>query len=74
MFFKDLSDGTAPADRETKRGGYARLPGVRRHVPLEHNRMTATVRKRSEGDWLEREADSETLDLPELGVILSPAA
>ena len=73
VLFEVLSDETADTDKVQKRGDYARLPGLRRYVLLEQDRVAATVLVRTTEGWAEEQAGA-VLDLPELGVALPLAA
>ena len=76
VLFEVLSDDTAATDRLEKRAEYARLPGIRRYVLLEQDRMAATMLRLGEQGWVETEVTQGdagaggTLELPEIGVAL----
>lgn len=61
-----LSETTAAADRGAKRAEYAALPSVARYVMLAQDAALALVCDRAGG--FEERAESDALDLPELGL------
>ncbi len=73
VLFEVLSDETAATDQGQKRSDYARLPGLRRYVLLEQDRMAATVLVRTGEGWTETPAGA-VLDLPELGIAVPLAS
>ena len=74
VLFEVLSEDTAPTDRHEKRAEYARLPGIRRYVLLDQDRVAATVLARVPEGWAEAGLTEGCLDLPELGVSLPLAS
>lgn len=70
VLFEVLSPDTADNDRAAKRAGYAQIPGARRYVLLEQDRMAATVLTRTAEGWDETEVTTGALALPEVSVEL----
>ncbi|MBY0329536.1 MAG: Uma2 family endonuclease [Acetobacteraceae bacterium] len=72
VLFEVLSPDTAETDRIAKRADYAALPGLRRYVLLEQDRIaaTATVLTRTAEGWTEATAAEGAIALPEIGASL----
>lgn len=68
--FEVLSPETEATDRGEKRRDYARLPGLRRYVPVGQDRAAAEAWERTaEGGWAVSEVGADgAIALPEAGV------
>lgn len=70
VLFEVLSPDTAETDRIAKRADYAALPGLRRYVLLEQDRIAVTVLTRTAEGWTEATVAEGAIALPEIGASL----